>query len=57
MHCLVIFGWVMFAGVIGTIVNARAPEIEKMTLGIAALETMEALIHRFGCFWSHGPHC
>ena len=56
MDCLVMFCGMMFAGIISAIVGAATPEIEKLTLGIAALEPMEALIHRFGCFWSHGSH-
>ncbi len=46
----------MFAGITSAIVGTAMPEIEKLTLGIAALEPIEALIHRCGCFWSHGSH-
>jgi hypothetical protein len=50
------FCGMMFAGIISTIVSTATAEIEKLMLGVAALEPMEALIHRFGCFWSHGSH-
>ncbi len=50
------FCGMIFAGIISTIVGAAMPEIEKLMLGVVTLEPMEALIHRFECFWSHGLH-
>ncbi len=43
--CLVMFCRMMFAGIVCTIVDAAMPEIKKLTLGVAAFEPMEVLIH------------
>jgi hypothetical protein len=47
----------MFAAIISTIFDAASPEIEELTLGIAAFEPMEALVHRFQGFGGHCTHC
>ena len=49
-------GRMMFAGVVGTIEGAATPQVGKLTLHIATLEPMEALIHGLGCFGGHGVH-
>ncbi len=48
--------WMMFACIICAVVDAATPEIEELTLCVAAFEPMEALIHRFGGFRCHGAH-
>ncbi len=44
-NCLVVICGMMFAGIIRMIVDAAAPEIEELTLCVAAFEPMEAWIH------------
>ncbi len=56
MDCLVMFCWMMLAGIIGTIVYATTPQVKELVLCIVAFEPKEALIHQFRCFRSHGVH-
>ena len=44
-YSLMMFGGVVLAGVVSTIVSTSAPEIEKLTLCVSAFEPVEALVH------------
>ena len=51
-----VFCRVMLAGIVCPVSCATTPQIQELALGVATLEPVEALVHRFGSFGSHGAH-
>jgi hypothetical protein len=55
-HLLMMFGCKVFAGVVGSVEDAFAPEVLELLLSIPAFELVETLVHGFGSSGSHGAH-
>jgi hypothetical protein len=55
-HLLMMFGCMVFAGVVSSVVDAFAPEVLKLSLSIPAFEPVETLVHGFGGSGRHGAH-
>ncbi len=55
-HLLMMFGCMVFAGIVGSVEDAFAPEVLELLLSIPAFEPVETLVHGFGGSGSHGAH-
>ncbi len=56
VHLLMMFGCMVFAGIVGSVEDAFAPEVLELLLSIPAFEPVEMLVHGFGGTGSHGAH-
>jgi hypothetical protein len=55
-HLLMMFGCMVFVGVVGSVEDAFAPEVLELSLSVTAFEPVETLVHGFGGSGSHGAH-
>ncbi len=55
-HLLMMVGCMVFAGIVGSVEDAFAPEVLELSLSIPAFETVEMLVHGFGGSGSHCAH-
>ncbi len=56
VHLLMMLGCMVFAGVVGSVEDAFAPNVTELALSIPAFEPVETLVHGFGGSGSHGAH-
>ncbi len=55
-HLLMMFGCMVFAGIVSSVEDAFVPEVLELLLSILAFEPVETLVHGFGGSGSHGAH-
>ena len=55
-HLLMMLGYMVFAGVVGSIEDAFAPKVPELALSIPAFDPVVTLVHGFGGFGSYGAH-
>ncbi len=53
---LVMFGSMVFAGVVSLVEDALSPQVFELILGITALQPEKMFVHGFQGFGYHGTH-